>query len=65
MNVKEVLEFEVKNLPDSVAEEVLNFIVSFGNKARDTGLTKAAQKYSEAAFNDIWDNDVDAVYDKL
>ena len=65
MNVKEVLEFEVRNMPDSVAEDVLNFIVSYGRKTQDNGLTKVAQKYSEQAFNDIWDNEEDALYDKL
>lgn len=48
--------------PESMAEveDFVDFL-----RARDGGLTRAATRVAEPAFAKVWNNDEDAVYNKL
>lgn len=65
MSVKQRIKKEIDKLPESLLPEVFDFIQFLEHKKEQTLLTKASQKLSEASFKKIWDNDEDAVYDRL
>ena len=50
--------------PDRLAE-VEDFIDFIQLRDRDRILRQDLAHASEAAFSDVWDNDVDAIYDQL
>ena len=56
---------KIKQLPPQRMEEVEDFVDFL--RARELGqrLTTAATKASEPSFTAVWDNDDDAVYDRL
>ncbi len=56
---------KIKQLPPQRMAEVEDFVDS--RRARELGqrLTNAATKVSEPSFAAVWDNEDDAVYDRL
>ena len=50
--------------PDKVAE-VVDFVDFISQKEHDRRLLKAGNKLAEDAFNKVWDNTEDEVYDRL
>ena len=65
MSVKELIKEEIERLPESILTEVLDFIQFLEIKREKTILVRGSQELSVTAFQKIWDNDEDAVYDKL
>lgn len=65
MFVKEMIKKEVDKLPESLAAEVYDFIMFLESKSEKTILAKGAQTLSAPSFQKIWDNEEDAVYDRL
>jgi len=65
MSVKELIKNEIEKLPESVLEEVFDFIQFLEMKREKSLLVKASQDISRASFERIWDNEEDAVYDSL
>ena len=55
---------KLKELPPRRLAEVEDF-VDFLRTRDERRLTQAAARASEAAFAKVWDNDEDAVYDRL
>ncbi len=55
---------KLKELPPQRLAEVEDF-VDFLRTRDERRLTQAAARASEAAFAKVWDNDEDAVYDRL
>ena len=64
MQATEILIEKIKILPPQKIVEVLDFVEFLAQK-EDRKLVEAASKLSEDAFAKVWDNDEDAVYDKL
>lgn len=65
MTVKDLIKSEIEKLPESLLEEIFDFI-QFLEKKRDKALlVKASQEISGTAFAKVWDNEEDAVYDSL
>ena len=60
----EILIEKIKHLPLQRQAEVENF-VDFLTQKDEQKLRQLAMKMSEKSFEKIWDNDEDAVYDKL
>lgn len=65
MSVKEMIKKEIDKLPENLLEEVFDFIQFLEIKKGKTLLTRASQKLSIASFQNVWDNEEDAVYDTL
>lgn len=65
MSVKEMLHQEIDNIPDEILIQVYHFIQFLVYKQENEKLTKIAQNISEKAFEKVWDNEEDAVYDNL
>ena len=65
MSVKDMIKKEVDNLPENLAAEVYDFMISLGRKREKSILAQAAQYLSASSFQKIWDNEEDAVYDSL
>ncbi|MDO8446550.1 MAG: toxin-antitoxin system, antitoxin component, Xre family protein [Deltaproteobacteria bacterium] len=63
--VKERIINEIDRLPESYLSEVFDFILFLESKKEKTLMAKASQQLSTASFEKIWDNEEDAVYDKL
>jgi len=62
---KEILYEEIEKLPDNLISDVFNYILFLENKNENNRLTVMARTLSEDSFSKIWDNEEDAVYDKL
>ncbi len=60
----EALVRKIRSLPPEKVAEVEDF-VEFLDQREDRRLTQAAAKLSEKAFQRLWDNPKDAVYDRL
>ena len=60
----ETLIEKIKSLPPEQIGEVENF-VDFISERAERRLVQAATKMSEDAFQQVWDNDEDAAYDRL
>ena len=60
----EILIEKIKHLPPQRQVEVENF-VDFLTQKDEQKLVQSAMKMSEKSFEKVWDNDEDAVYDKL
>ena len=63
MQVETLIE-KIKSLPPERIKEVEDF-VDFIAQRDDRRLVQAAIKMSEEAFRTMWDNEEDAVYDRL
>ena len=60
----EILIEKIRHLPPQRQAEVEDF-VDFLVLKEEQKLTHAAMKMSEKSFEKVWDNEEDAVYDKL
>jgi len=56
---------KIITLPPEKVAEVEDFVDFLRLRLEDRRLTRAAMKLSEEAFQMVWDNPDDAVYDKL
>jgi hypothetical protein len=56
---------KIITLPPEKVAEVEDFVDFLRLRLEDHRLTQAAMKLSEEAFQMVWDNPDDAVYDKL
>ncbi|MFO0793615.1 MAG: hypothetical protein U0586_06080 [Candidatus Brocadiaceae bacterium] len=65
ISVKEMIKKEIDNLPENLLTEVFDFIQFLESKRERTLLAKASQELPAALFQKIWDNEEDAIYDKL
>jgi len=65
MSVKDLIKSEIEKLPENLLEEVFDFIQFLETKRERVLLVKASQEISRAAFEKVWDNEEDAVYDSL
>ena len=65
MSVKEVIKKEIDKLPEDILAEVFDFIQFLESRKEKNLLARASQKLSEVSFKKVWDNDEDAVYDRL
>lgn len=65
MSVKEMLYQEIEKLPDSLAPDIMNYIMFLENKSEKIELTKQVRTLSETSFSKIWDNEEDSIYDTL
>ena len=62
---EQLLIEKIKQLPPQRMAEVEDFIDFLRAREDDQRLTPAATRASEASFAQVWDNDEDAVYDRL
>ncbi len=60
----ETLIEKIKSLPPEHISEVEVFVDFLAERA-ERRLVQAATKMSEDAFQQVWDNDADAAYDRL
>jgi hypothetical protein len=65
MTVKEIIKKEIDRLPENLLSEVFDFIQFLESKRGKSILTKTSQDLSASAFQNIWDNEEDAIYDNL
>jgi hypothetical protein len=65
MSVRELIKNEIDRIPEDILQEILDFIQFLELKKEKAILAKACQNLSEKSFDKIWNNDEDAVYDKL
>ncbi len=65
MSVKDMIKKEIDKLPDSKLVEVYDFVKFLEIKQEREVLQKASQTLSEKSFENIWDNEEDAVYDSV
>jgi len=65
MSVRELIKNEIDRVSEDILPEILDFIQFLELKKEKTILAKTCQSLSERSFDKIWDNDEDAVYDKL
>jgi hypothetical protein len=65
ISVRELIKNEIDRVSEDILPEILDFIQFLELKKEKTILAKACQSLSERSFEKIWDNDEDAVYDKL
>ena len=65
MSVKEVIKKEIDKLPEDILAEVFDFIQFLESRKEKNLLARASQKLSGVSFKKVWDNDEDAVYDRL
>jgi hypothetical protein len=61
----QVLFDKIKQLPPQRLAEVEDFVDFLRTRENDQRLALAAAKASEASFAQVWDNDVDAAYDRM
>ncbi|MGA2316021.1 MAG: DUF2281 domain-containing protein [Thermodesulfobacteriota bacterium] len=62
---KELIKKEIDKLPEDILSEVFDFIRFLESKRERDLLVKSSQKLSTTSFQRIWDNEEDAVYDKV
>jgi hypothetical protein len=67
MNTRDpqALIFKLKTLSPERMAEVEDFVDFLREREQDRALARAATRVAEPAFAEIWDNDEDAVYDRL
>ncbi len=65
MSTEHTLIEKIRQLPPQRMAEVEDFIDFLRAREEEHRLTQAAAQASEASFAAVWDNDEDAVYDKL
>jgi len=64
MNTVELIQNEVKTLPDFRAQEVLDFIVFLKTRSENNEW-QDIMKAQELSLSTIWDNDEDKVWDNV
>lgn len=62
---EEMLIEKLRQLPPSQLDEVEHFIDFLRSRTEEHRLTQAATKTSEPSFAAVWNNDEDAVYDRM
>jgi hypothetical protein len=62
---KDLIKKEIDKLPEDVLAEVFDFIQFIESKRGRGLLVKSSQELSTSSFQRIWDNEEDAVYDKV
>lgn len=62
---EQVLIEKIKQLPPQRLAELEDFIDFLRAREDDQRFAQAAAKTAEASFAKVWDNDEDAVYDRL
>lgn len=62
---EQLLIEKIRQLPPQRLAEVEDFVDFLRTREEDQRLTQAAVRASEASFAVVWDNDEDAVYDRL
>lgn len=62
---EQVLIEKIRQLPPRRLAEVEDFIDFLRLREDEQRLTQAAAKTGEASFAAVWDNDEDAVYDRM
>ncbi|HLF31058.1 MAG TPA: DUF2281 domain-containing protein [Xanthomonadales bacterium] len=66
MSVTEQMLIEkIKQLPPQRLAEVEDFVDFLRTREDEQHLTQAAARASEASFAAVWNNDEDAVYDRM
>ncbi|MDD2686203.1 MAG: hypothetical protein PHY62_08610 [Gallionella sp.] len=66
MNTAEHLLIEkILQLPPTRLAEVTDFVDFLRSRENDRALVQASTQTVEASFAAVWNNDADAVYDKL
>ena len=65
MASEQTLLAKIRTLPPEKVEEVENFVDFLRQRQEDEPLVRAASRMAEPSFAEVWDNDEDAVYDKL
>ncbi|MEO5360972.1 MAG: toxin-antitoxin system, antitoxin component, Xre family protein [Nitrospirota bacterium] len=65
MSVKDMIKSEIDKLPENLLADVLDYIQFIEMKKEKALLIKACQILSGPAFETVWNNDEDAVYDNL
>ena len=61
----QVLFDKIKQLPPERLAEVEDFVDFLHTREDEQRLTQAAAKASETSFTQVWENDVDAAYDRM
>ena len=56
---------KLRQLPPDKVAEVEDFVDFLHARENDSGLTRAMSKAAQSSFATFWDNDEDAVYDRL
>lgn len=56
---------KILQLPPARLAEVTDFVDFLRSREKDRDLTQSAAQAAVASFAAVWDNDADAVYDKL
>ena len=62
---EQVLIEKIRQLPPKRLAELEDFVDFLRTREEEQRLTQAAVCASEASFAAVWDNDEDAVYDRL
>ena len=62
---EQVLIEKIRQLPPQRLAELEDFVDFLRAREDEHRLTQAAARVSEASFAAVWDNDEDAVYDRL
>lgn len=62
---EQILIEKIRQLPPQRMAEVEDFVDFLRTREEGQRLTQAAARASEASFAAAWDNDEDAVYDRL
>jgi hypothetical protein len=64
MNTQDILDKLQQLSPEKIAE-VEDFVDFLQQRELENQMTKAAAQVAEPAFQNVWDNSEDAVYDRL
>ncbi len=62
---EQVLIEKIKQLPPQRMAEVEDFVDFLRAREDEQRITHAAMRASEPSFAQVWDNDEDAVYDRI
>lgn len=62
---EEMLIEKIRQLPPQRLAEVVDFVDFLRTREDEQRLVQAAAKAAEASFATVWDNDVDAAYDRM
>jgi hypothetical protein len=65
MITREKVKEEIDKLPDNFIEDIYLYMLFLETKKERERLTRHFQGMSEPSFRAVWDNEEDAVYDKL
>lgn len=56
---------KIRSLPPGRMSELEDYVDFLSSRVCDPALVEAFTGCSEAAFREVWDNDEDAVYDRI